>query len=77
MLLYEHHCMSFCIYLLQDLENRSCKALTKSKKEFAVSVSQLESSKSELQSRNAEMKEKLEVSDQRVLNLNAAMKKLG
>jgi prefoldin subunit 5 len=52
-------------------------ALNQSKKEFAESTSRLESIQSELQGRNREMKKKLEVSDQRMLDLSAAVSELG
>lgn len=52
-------------------------ALSKSKKEFAASMSGLESTRSELQSRNRKMKKKLEVSDQHMLDLSVAMAELG
>lgn len=52
-------------------------ALSKSKKEFTASTARLEATQSKLKSINAEMKKELEVSEQHVLGLNAAVAELG
>lgn len=63
--------------LFQDLQSRSTMALSKSKQEFAANVSRLESTQSQLKSRNTKMKTELKVSEQRLLDLSATMTELG
>ena len=63
--------------VLQDLQARSDIAFNESKKAFASDLARVESSQSELKTKNIQMKKELDVSQEQVKNLTATMKDLG